>query len=134
MDSLTPEQRRYCMSRIKGKNTKPELVLRSALWHLGYRYRLHPADLEGKPDIAFPSKRVAIFVDGCFFHGCPEHATIPKTNTRFWRAKIDRNRMRDHTVNRVLQDAGWTVLRFWEHEVRGQLDDCLARVAAALGN
>ena len=134
MDSLTPEQRRYCMSRIRGKNTKPELALRSALWHLGYRYRLHPADLEGKPDIAFPSKRVAVFVDGCFFHGCPEHATTPKTNTRFWRTKIDRNRARDQTVNRVLHDAGWTVLRFWEHEVRGQLDECLARVIAALDN
>src|SRR4051794_33740524 len=93
-DVLNPEQRSRCMSRIKGKNTKPELMLRKALWAAGLRYRLHTR-LPGRPDLTFSGSRVVVFVDGCFWHSCPKHRTTPKTNAAFWNAKIGRNTARD---------------------------------------
>jgi DNA mismatch endonuclease (patch repair protein) len=104
------------MSRIRGKHTGPELALRSALWREGLRYRVH-VSLPGKPDLAFPSARVAVFIDGCFWHGCPEHSTRPKANAGFWREKIGGNIARDTRVNEALKSLGWRVLRFWEHDL-----------------
>lgn len=99
-DVLTPEQRRQCMSRNKGRDTGPEMKLRRALWRKGLRYRLRwGRQLPGNPDIVFVSTRLVIFVDGCFWHGCPIHATQPKTNTRFWQQKLDGNKQRDHRVS-----------------------------------
>src|SRR3990167_909880 len=98
MDVLNPEQRSYCMSRIKGKNTKPEVALRKALWGLGFRYRIK-SRLPGKPDIVFPALKVAIFVDGCFWHKCPEHYISPKTRVDFWEKKISGNVERDEIKN-----------------------------------
>lgn len=80
------------MAKVPLKNSRPELALRSALWNAGFRYRLHPVDLPGRPDIANKARKVAIFVDGCFWHGCPKHFRSPKTRTEFWREKIRRNR------------------------------------------
>lgn len=131
-DVMTQRQRRRCMSRIKGRDTKPELRLRGALWTLGFRYRLH-SQLPGKPDLVFPGRRVAVFVDGCFWHGCPEHGVRPTTNSDFWRQKLDRNISRDREVTRHLMHQGWTVIRLWEHEVESNLDDCTNRIMAALG-
>lgn len=85
-DVMTPEQRSRCMSHVRGKDTKPELLLRRALWKKGLRYRLFNK-LPGRPDILFIRKRVAIFVDGCFWHGCPEHGTQPRSNADFWKKK-----------------------------------------------
>jgi DNA mismatch endonuclease (patch repair protein) len=130
-DILTPEQRSRCMSRIKGRDTKPEILLRSTLWLHGYRYRLR-SHLEGKPDIVFVRQRVAVFVDGCFWHRCPQHATRPRTNAAFWREKIDANVCRDAIVNRILERDGWCVLRFWEHEVKDSLHSVLSSVMQTL--
>lgn len=130
MDVLTKEQRSYCMSRIHGKNTKPELMLRECLWKFGFRYRLHYR-LPGKPDIVFPGKRIAIFVDGCFWHGCPVHGVRPKTNKRFWREKINGNIERDERNTTQLTANGWTVLRFWEHDVKKSLANVLAVISKA---
>jgi len=120
-DVMTTEQRSRCMSRIRGKDTGPELMLRHALWHQGLRYRVNNS-VTGHPDIVFKKYRVAIFVDGCFWHGCPIHATWPKSNSEFWRNKILRNIKRDYEVTKLLKKEGWNVLRYWEHEIKSDLD------------
>lgn len=131
VDVLTPEQRRRCMSRIKGSDTKPELALRRALWASGLRYRLK-TKLPGKPDIVFPSAKVAVFVDGCFWHGCHEHSVKPKTNADFWSSKLATNKERDVRVNTELKTLGWVVLRFWEHEIKNDLDSVAERISECL--
>jgi DNA mismatch endonuclease, patch repair protein len=127
MDVLTREQRSLCMSRIRGKNTRPEMRLRLALWAVGLRYRIH-ARLPGRPDVVFPSARVAVFVDGCFWHGCPDHGVKPKTNAQFWEEKIASNAARDRRNNAALQEAGWSIVRIWEHELRGDLTGVVRRI------
>lgn len=119
------------MSRVKGKDTGPERALRRALWHAGMRYRLH-LRLPGVPDLAFPGCKTAVFVDGCFWHSCPQHYTPPATNAAFWSEKIERNRRRDREVDELLENLGWKVLRFWEHELEQGLTDVVARVRAEI--
>ena len=121
MDVLTREQRSYNMSRIRGKNTGPELLLRRYLWKSGFRYRLH-YKLPGRPDIVFVARKIAVFVDGCFWHGCPLHSVRPKTNSTFWNTKIQGNIDRDGKNQQLLEQEGWTVLRFWEHDIEKDLD------------
>lgn len=110
------------MSKIKSKNTKPEVSIRKQLWHLGYRYRIHyPISGKSKvvkPDICFPQKKIAIFIDGCFWHACPTCYKEPKSNVEFWRKKIQRNRARDLEDIENLKNLGWRVLRIWEHEIK----------------
>lgn len=130
-DVLTKEQRSRCMSAIKGRNTKPERLLRSALWRAGFRFRIHHK-LIGKPDIVFTKKKVCIFIDGCFWHGCPEHCNTPATNTEFWTNKIGRNIERDKEVTVKLKKDGWTVIRVWEHEVRHDLVAVVRKLAKSL--
>jgi DNA mismatch endonuclease, patch repair protein len=132
MDVLTPTQRSLCMSRIRGKNTKPEIALRTALWSLGLRYRLH-TPLPGRPDIVFSRSRLAVFVDGCFWHGCPEHGVKPKTNSAFWQTKLERNIARDLRTSASLKAAGWTVIRIWEHEICQDISEAVERVLQAIG-
>src|SRR3954452_11629678 len=127
MDVLTPAQRSTCMARIRGRNTKPEMALRTALWSLGLRYRLHYS-IPGKPDVVFPRQRVAVFVDGCFWHGCPEHSVNPKTNASFWRNKLDGNIERDQRTSASLESLGWTVLRFWEHEIEQDVSKVVEQI------
>jgi DNA mismatch endonuclease (patch repair protein) len=107
------------MQATPQRDTPPEVALRSALHRLGLRFRLH-RKIEGvlrvRPDIVFVSARVAVFVDGCFWHGCPEHGTVPKTNREWWTAKLQANMERDERHTAALQDAGWNVVRVWEHE------------------
>ncbi|MCX4962907.1 MULTISPECIES: very short patch repair endonuclease [Streptomyces] len=107
------------MSRQARRNTTPELAVRRLLHAAGLRYRLQ-VKVPGMPrrtiDIAFPGAKVAVFLDGCFWHGCPEHATQPKANAQWWREKLDKNMARDRETSELLAAAGWTVLRFWEHE------------------
>lgn len=117
-DVLTPEQRKLNMSNIKGKDTSPEIVIRRLLYSKGIRgYRIH-YPLIGKPDIVFIRKRLVIFIDGCFWHKCPDCFITPKTRTEFWLEKINKNVARDSKINEKLTADGWNVLRFWEHEVR----------------
>jgi len=107
------------MSIYPRKHTTPELHLRSALHALGLRYRLHtkvPGNNRRTIDVAFPKQRVAVFVDGCYWHGCPEHGTQPKTNSEWWSWKFAKNFERDQNTNELLSDAGWLVIRIWEHE------------------
>ncbi|MEN8134940.1 MAG: very short patch repair endonuclease [Thermodesulfobacteriota bacterium] len=130
-DVLTPSQRSYCMSRIKGKNTVPELRLRKALWSAGYRYRIKNR-LPGKPDLVFVGAKVAVFVDGCFWHGCPVHATHPKLNADFWTTKLKRNICRDKEVNKVLTKEGWVVVRVWEHELKDDIASVVHRISLTL--
>jgi len=126
-DVLTSTQRSRCMSRIRSKDTKPELLLRRALWAGGHRYRTN-YKLTGRPDLVFVRSKLAVFVDGCFWHGCPEHYQAPKTSADFWRDKIRKNILRDVEVTEQLQSEGWRVLRFWEHETRTDTEECVARV------
>lgn len=114
-DRMTPEQRHRCMSRIRGRDTKPELVVRRWLWHQGFRYRLYVKSLPGRPDIVMRKWRTVIFVNGCFWHGhdCQSDRR-PSTNARFWQEKIERNRERDARNVAALQAAGWHVLVVWE--------------------
>ncbi len=99
-------------------DTRPEITLRSALHRRGLRFRVHQKPLSNGPviDILFPARRVAVFVDGCFWHRCPEHGVRPRTNRDYWDAKIERNVARDRRHDQVLAAAGWTVIRVWEHE------------------
>ena len=121
------------MSRNRGSDTKPELMLRAALRARGVHYRLR-GKLPGRPDIFLPRFRLAIFVDGCFWHGCPEHAVKPKTNAKFWQEKLSKNKARDEQVNRQLAELGWNVLRFWEHEIREALPECVGIIGKKLNS
>lgn len=116
-DILTKEQRSYCMSRIRGKDTAPEIDLRKAISGAGLRgYRLH-YKLPGKPDVVFPRRRIAIFIDGCFWHRCPKCFVVPETNNSFWMEKLANNMNRDRVVDAELKRMGWQVVRIWEHEI-----------------
>ena len=119
-DVMTPQQRHDCMSHIRSKNTKPEQLVRRALWHLGFRYRLHVKDLPGKPDIVLSKYKAVIFINGCFWHGhdgCKDFV-IPKSNTAFWLGKIDKNKERDTRDGVALASAGWKVITIWECELK----------------
>lgn len=120
------------MSAIRSKNTKPELAMRAALRSVGATgYRLHRKDIPGRPDAAFIRWRVAVFVDGAFWHGHPDH-WHPEKASEHWRAKIARNMERDRAADEALTAAGWTVVRVWDTEVKADLDGCVRRVTAAL--
>ena len=119
-DVMTPQQRHDCMSHIRSKNTKPEQLVRQALWHKGFRYRLHVKDLPGKPDIVLPKYKAVIFINGCFWHGhdgCKDFV-IPKSNTAFWLGKIGKNKERDARDGIALASAGWKVITIWECELK----------------
>ena len=120
MDTLTAEQRSRVMSRIRAKDTEPELAVRSLAHRLGFRFRLHRKDLPGKPDLVFPRLRKVIFVHGCFWHShsCRRGQSTPTTNAKFWSTKRASNAVRDGRNLRALRRAGWRVLVVWECQVR----------------
>jgi DNA mismatch endonuclease (patch repair protein) len=121
------------MAKIKSKNTQPELRLRKCLWSRGRRgYRIHNKNLPGKPDIAFPSRKTAIFIDGCFWHHCPECYSEPKSNKDYWLPKIQRNVERDRRNQTALEEMGWTVIRIWEHEIDKNLAEVCSRLEEIL--
>lgn len=120
-DVVTPEVRSRMMSGIRGKDTKPEMLLRRSLHALGLRYRLHVADLPGKPDLVFPRFKAIVFVNGCFWHrhaGC-RYATTPATRREFWESKFAANVSRDEANRNRLLDSGWRVLVIWECALKG---------------
>ncbi len=121
------------MRANRGRDTAAELALRSALHRLGLRYRVDRAPLPGlrrRADVVFTKVRVAVYIDGCFWHGCPIHGTWPKTNAEWWRDKIETNRRRDNDTDRLLREAGWLVIRVWEHEApiiaSARIEDAIA--------
>lgn len=122
------------MAKIRGKDTKPELSLRSELWRQGFRYRINYKIGSIKPDIVFTKHRLAIFVDGCFWHGCPIHYVRPKTRSIFWASKLLMNIKRDRTQTIWLESNGWVVLRFWEHEIRDELGRVVLQIKSIVND
>ncbi|WP_396591121.1 very short patch repair endonuclease [Allomuricauda sp. R78024] len=129
----TPERSKI-MGKIRGKNTKPELAFRKALWAAGYRYRINYKKLIGKPDIVLNRYKTIIFIDGEFWHGYnwQERKDKIKTNREFWIPKIERNIQRDKEVNAALENLGYTIFRFWETDIKKNLDTCLQKVITSL--
>ena len=131
-DNLSPDQRSRTMSRIRAKDTQPELLLRRALWSRGLRgYRLSVKNLPGRPDVAWKRHRVAVFVDGAFWHGHPSAFQRGKSG-KYWDRKIQRNMERDKQADAALEALGWSVLRFWDFEIRADVDACAAAIEAEL--
>ena len=121
---MTPEKRHETMSHIRGKDTRPEVIVRKYLFSKGLRYRKNDRRLPGHPDMVFPKYRKVLFVNGCFWHGhegC-RYFRLPSTNVPFWKAKIERNRERDARVVKELQELGWEVITVWECEIRRKAD------------
>lgn len=125
--AASPETRRS-MQANKRSGTAPELAVRRLVYRAGLRYRVdYPLPISGRrrADLAFPAIKLAVFIDGCFWHGCPEHFGLPKSNVDFWSNKIEGNRIRDVDTNVRLRDAGWAVLRFWEHDAPEDVARCI---------
>lgn len=125
MDVFSKEKRSKIMSTIKSKNTRPEILLRRTLWKKGYRYRIHYG--KEKIDIAFPSKKVAIFVDGCFWHMCPIHGNVPKSNESYWVPKLEKNIVKAKEKDQRLKNEGWKVIHVWEHDLK-EIDHVLKEI------
>lgn len=122
------------MRAVPQRDTAPELAIRSALHQMGLRFfvnRITVAGLRRRSDLIFPSARVAVFIDGCFWHGCPVHVTWPRNNGAYWREKIERNRQRDTDTNRCLSEAGWLAVRVWTHEDIAEAAERIATVVRA---
>jgi len=134
-DIVSPEKRSSMMSGIKGKNTKPEMIIRKGLFARGFRYRLHSKDLSGKPDLVLPKYKAIIFVHGCFWH---QHDCKlfkwPKTNTDFWREKITANTKRDRKHYKELTESGWRIMIVWECAIKGRKDHDTGKVLDILSN
>jgi len=124
-DKFSRETRSKIMQAIRSKHTKPEVLLRKALFAKGYRYRLHYG--KEKIDIALPGKKVAVFVDGCFWHMCPKHGHVPKSRKRYWVPKLKKNIQRAKEKDKRLKKAGWRVIHVWEHELE-KLDRAIGKV------
>ena len=133
-DDLTPEQRRRNMQAIKSKDTTIELALRKALWSKGIRYRKNCKTLIGKPDIAITKYKIAVFCDSEYWHGFDweNRNQKIKSNREYWIPKIERNMARDQEVSAALEQDGWTVIRFWERQIRKELDSCVDEVLSAI--
>jgi DNA mismatch endonuclease (patch repair protein) len=128
MDNLTKKQRRKNMQNIRSKNTMPEKLVMQALRKNRIYFSTHADDIEGKPDIVFRRKKIAVFIDSDFWHCHPKRFIKPKTNIKYWRAKIKHNRKRDKEVNRCLQKAEWKVIRLWEHDIKHHFDKTVNRL------
>lgn len=122
MDNVDPERRRQNMARVRGKNTVPEMRVRRVAHRMGLRFRLHRADLPGKPDLVFPRHHVAVFVHGCFWHRHEDcrRASVPATRETFWRAKFKGNVLRDQMQHAALVALGWRVIVLWECELKDE--------------
>lgn len=130
MDVLTKEQRHKNMSNIKSKNGKSEIRLRKALWHIGIRYRKNDKFLPGKPDIVITKYKIAIFVDGDFWHGRDMKVLKKRLDVHrdFWISKIERNKERDEEVNEQLTEMGWLILRFWDSDIKKDISQCIRQI------
>ena len=132
MDRISKERRSWNMSRIKSRDTSLEMRVRRAVFARGYRYRVR-STLPGKPDMVFPGRRIAVFINGCFWHmhGC-SLSKIPRTNSEFWKNKLSRNRERDEEVRKKLEGAGWKVIVLWECQINSGTDQGIEPLLKAL--
>jgi DNA mismatch endonuclease, patch repair protein len=130
MDIWPKEKRSHVMSRIKGKNTKPEIILRSRLFKDGYRFRIHRKDLPGKPDIVLSKYKTVIFVHGCFwhFHNDCREGKIPSTNSEFWKEKLEKNVNKDEVNIQLLKNLGWNVMVIWEFEIEKNIEEAVKKI------
>ena len=129
-DKITKEKRSYIMSRIRGTRPKPELIVKDSID--GRKLRYQPKGIPERPDFANKTKRIAVFIDGCFWHRCPKCYKPPKSNKKYWKAKIERNTKRDKDVNRKMRKEGWTVLRFWEHQITKNHQQAIGKIIQEL--
>jgi DNA mismatch endonuclease, patch repair protein len=127
-DNLTKEQRKKNMKAIKSVS-KLEDIVSSKLWKRGFRVRRNTSDLMGKPDFSIKKYKIVIFIDSCFFHCCPIHGNMPKSNLDYWKPKLERNMERDREVNIFYKENGWQILRIWEHEVKQDLNATTDKIA-----
>jgi DNA mismatch endonuclease (patch repair protein) len=134
-DRITAAQRSALMAKIRGKDTRPEMAVRSLLHGAGFRFRLHAKDLPGRPDLVLPKHRAVVFVHGCFWHRharCRDGRSMPASNRSYWVPKFERNLARDRRVKQALRRRGWRVITVWECQIKRNPDDVLRRVAAKL--
>lgn len=132
-DNLTPSQRSFCMSRVKGRDTGPERLVRAALRRKGLRFGMYPKNLPGKPDIVFRRQKVAVFIDGDFWHGFRFPQWRQKVSA-FWNVKIEKTRQRDRRNFARLRRMGWKVVRIWQHQLEADLESSVIRITEALGD
>ncbi|MDW2878147.1 MULTISPECIES: very short patch repair endonuclease [Bacillaceae] len=125
----TSEERSKIMGSIKAVS-KLETMVTKELWGRGYRVRRNVRSLKGTPDIAIQKYRVVIFIDSCFWHHCPVHGKIPKSNVEFWTEKLTRNQERDKEVTDYYKEKGWNIMRLWEHEIRSEFDSTIEKISA----
>ncbi|PTL37413.1 very short patch repair endonuclease [Alkalicoccus saliphilus] len=128
MDNVSNDKRSKTMKAVKSKNTTLELRVRKALWNRNVRYRVNNSSLYGKPDISVKKYKLVVFIDSCYWHGCPLHGRIPKSNTSFWEAKIQRNKERDKKVTNYYLEKGWNIVRVWEHEINEDLEAVVSKI------
>jgi DNA mismatch endonuclease (patch repair protein) len=137
-DGRAPIPKKASTSKLmhanKAKDTGPEILFRKALWKAGFRgYRLHPRELPGRPDISFGKVRLAVFINGCFWHRCPTcNLPLPQSNIDFWKNKFDTNVLRDQKKIRALEEIGWRTITIWECKITSDLEDCLEQVGREL--
>ncbi|MEY9096513.1 very short patch repair endonuclease [Paenibacillus sp. RC84] len=132
MDKFSKEQRSKMMSAVRGKNTLLESKVTRDLWHKGISFRKNVKSLFGKPDIAIKKYKLVIFIDSCFWHGCPIHCKLPQTNKEFWELKIHKNIQRDSVVTRHYKEIGWHIIRIWEHELKEDLAQIIEMIDCKL--
>ncbi|WP_319468422.1 very short patch repair endonuclease [uncultured Trichococcus sp.] len=130
-DKITSEQRRKNMQAIKSHSKLEELVTKE-LWKKGVRYRRNSHELLGKPDVSIKKYRLVIFIDSCFWHSCPIHGKVPKTNVEFWEKKLRKNKERDNLVNNYYRTNGWHVIRIWEHEIHENLEVVIENIITTI--
>lgn len=132
MDMFSKKKRSEIMSKIRSKDTKIEILFRKALWKKGFRYSKNSSKYFGKPDMSLPKYKTVIFIDSCFWHNCPKHGYLPKSNLRYWRKKIARNKERDKKVSRYYKKEDWKVIRIWEHEIDSRLTKTINKIITKL--
>ena len=122
-DIFSKEKRSDIMSKVRHKDSKIEIEFRKKLWNAGFCYRKNSTKYFGKPDLVLKSRKIVIFIDSCFWHGCKEHKPMPQSNKEFWMTKISRNIERDHDVTNHYENIGWRIIRIWEHDLKKNIDD-----------
>jgi len=132
VDKVSVSKRSEIMRAVKSRDSKIEHDFRRELWRQGFRYRKNASEYYGKPDIVLKKYKTVIFVDSCFWHGCPEHLRMPSSRQEYWNNKIRKNRKRDLAVNEYYKNMGWVVIRIWEHDLKNNADEVADRTVISL--